>query len=84
MPFIRSLAFKRCAYIVATILLLGEIMPIYSYCAKKKLVYVVIIVLFSCQLSFYIKYIKLNIHSSCNIKLVLDTKYMLFVYLIIL
>ena len=48
MPFIRSLAFKRCAYIVATILLLGEIMPIYSYCAKKKLVYVVIIAPFSC------------------------------------
>ena len=47
MPPIRSLASKRRAYIVAVILLLGEIMPIYSHYAKKKLVYVVIITLFS-------------------------------------
>ena len=31
MPFIRSLTSKRRAYIVAIILLLGEIMPIYSH-----------------------------------------------------
>ena len=76
MPPIRSLAFKRCVYIIATILLLSEIMPIYSYCAKKKLVYIVIIALFSYQPSFYIKYTKLNMHLSCNIKLVSNIKYL--------
>ena len=30
MPFIRSLASEHCAYTVAVILLLGEIMPLYS------------------------------------------------------
>ena len=43
MPPIRSLASKRHAYVVVIILLLGEIMPIYSYYAKKKLVYIMII-----------------------------------------
>ena len=76
MPFIRSLAFKRCAYIVATILLLSEIIPIYSYCTKKKLVYITIIAPFSRQPFFYIKYTKLNMHLSCNIKLVSNTKYL--------
>ena len=47
MPPIRSLAFKRHAYIVLVILLLGKIMPIYSRYAKKKLVYVIIVALFS-------------------------------------
>ena len=76
MPLIRSLAFKHYTYIIATILLLSEIMPIYSYCAKKKLVYIVIIALFSYQPSFYIKYTKLNMHLSCNIKLVSNIKYL--------
>jgi hypothetical protein len=47
MPFIKSLASKCCAYIVALILLLNEIMPIYSCCTLKGLVYVIIITLFS-------------------------------------
>jgi hypothetical protein len=42
MPPVRSLASKYCACVIATILLLGEIMPIYSCCTQKKLVYVVI------------------------------------------
>ena len=48
MPFIRSLVLERYAYIVLVILLLGEIMPIYSRYAKKKLVYIIIITPFSC------------------------------------
>ena len=74
MPPIRSLASKHRAYIVAVILLLGEIMPSYSRCEEKKLVYITIIALFSRQPSSYIKCTKSNIHLSCNVKLVLDTK----------
>ena len=76
MPPVRYLVSKRYAYIVLVILLLGEIMPIYSYYAEKKLVYIAIIALFSCQPSFCIKCIKLNMRLSCNIKLVSNTKYL--------
>ena len=76
MPFIRSLASKHCAHIITVILLFGEIMPIYSCCAKKKLVYIIIIALFSRQPSFYIKCTKLNIYLSYNVRLVLNTKYL--------
>ena len=81
MPFIRSLASKRRAYIVAVILLLGEIMPSYSYCNKKKLVYIIIIAPFSRQPSFYFKCTKLNIHLSYNVKSVSDTEYLYLIYL---
>ena len=47
MPPIRSLVSTYCACVVLVILLLGEIMPIYSYCIEKKLVYITIITLFS-------------------------------------
>ena len=47
MPPIRFSASKRCACITAVILLLGEIMLSYSYYTKKKLVYIIIIALFS-------------------------------------
>ena len=47
MPFIRSLVSKRRAHAVAVILLLGEIMPSYSYYDEKKLVYIIIIAFFS-------------------------------------
>ena len=76
MPFIRSLVSKYYAYIVFIILLLGEIMPLYSYCAKKKLVYIVIITLFSRQPFFYFKYTKSNIYLSYNIRLVFNIKYL--------
>ena len=75
MPFIRSLASKCHAYAVAVILSLGEIMPSYSYCNKKKLVYIIIIAPFSHQSSSYIKCIKLNIHLSCNVRLVSNAEY---------
>ena len=43
MPSIRSSASKHCTYIVAVILLLSEIMPIYFRCVLKELVYIAII-----------------------------------------
>ena len=47
MPFIRSLAFKHRARIVKTIVLLSKIMPSYSYCVEKKLLYIAITALSS-------------------------------------
>ena len=76
MPPIRSLISKRHARIVAVILLLGEIMPSYSCCKEKKLVYIIIAAPFSHQPSFYIKYIKLNIYLSYNVKSVSNAKYL--------
>jgi hypothetical protein len=47
MPPVRSLASKYCAYVVILILLLGEIMLIYSCCAIKGLIYIIIVALSS-------------------------------------
>ena len=74
MPPIRSLVSERRAYIVAVILLLGEIMPSYSRCEEKKLVYIAIIALSGLQPSSCVKYTKLNIRSSCNIRSVSDAE----------
>ena len=76
MPSIRSSASERCVYTIAVILLLGKIMPSYSHCKEKKLVYIIIIALFSRQPSSYIEYTKLNIHLSCNVRSVSDVKYL--------
>ena len=75
MPFIRSSVSKHYAYIISVILLLSKIIPIYSCCAEKKLVYIIIIALSSRQPSFYIKCIKLNMYLSYNVKSVSNTKY---------
>ena len=79
MPFIKSLVSAYCAYVVALILLLGEIMPIYSYCTEKRLVYIIITALFSCQPSFYSECIKLNIYLFYNVWLVFNIKYIFLV-----
>ena len=76
MPPIKFLAFAYYSYIVVLILLLSKIIPLYSCCTKKKLVYITITALFSCQPFFYFKYTKLNMHLSYNIKLVSNTKYL--------
>ena len=60
---------------VTLILLLSVIMPIYFYYTEKKLVYIIIAAPFSHQPSLYSKYIKLNMCSSYNIRLVTNTKY---------
>ena len=81
MPLIRSLVSKRAAHhfkLVAVILLLSKIMPTYSYYTEKGLVCVIIIALLGHQSSFYTKCTKLNIRSSCDVKLVFNAKYMFF------
>ena len=80
MPFIRSLASKRYAYTVAVILSFSEIMPSCSYCEEKKLVYIIIVAFFGRQPFSYIKYTKLNMCLSCNIKSVSNTEY-IFIFL---
>ena len=75
MPFVKSLASKRCAYMVIIILLLSKIMPTYSYCVLKGLVYIAIIALLGRQPSFYTKYTKLNMRSSYDVRSVSNTKY---------
>ena len=70
MPFIRSFTSKRYTCVVAVILLLGKIMPTYSYCVLKGLVYIAIIAFFSRQPFFYIKCTKSNMCSSCDVCLV--------------
>ena len=81
MLFIRSLVSKHftCYFkLVAIILLLGEIMPTYSYYMEKGLVCIIIIVLSSRQPFFYAKCTKLNIRSFYNIYLVSNTKCIFF------
>ena len=77
MPPIRSLASKRTAYyfkLVAIILSLNKIMPTYSCYMEKGLVYIIIIAFLGCQPSSYTKCTKLNMRSSCDIRLVSDIK----------
>ena len=78
MPFVRFLVFKRTTYyfkLIAVILLLGKIMPTYFCYIEKGLVYIMIMASLGRQPSFYIKCTKLNIRSSCDIKLVSNAKY---------
>ena len=78
MPPVRFLVSKRTTYyfkLVAVILLLSKIIPTYSHYIEKGLVYIIIIAPLGHQPFFYIKYTKSNICSSCDIKLVSNTKY---------
>jgi hypothetical protein len=76
-PPIKSLAFKHLAHyskLIAVILLLGEIMPLYSCYKEKELVYIVIIAPSNHQPSSCSECTVLNIHLSCNIQLISDTE----------
>ena len=75
MPFIRSLAFKRRLRLISLILSLNKIIPTYSCCVLKGLVYIAIIASLGCQPSSYTKYTKSNICLSCDIKSVSNAKY---------
>ena len=79
MPPIRFLVSKRRTYIVTIILLLSKIIPTYFYCVLKGLVYIIIIAPLGCQPSFYTKYTKLNIRSSCDVRSVSNIKYICFI-----
>ena len=50
-------------------------MPTCSCCVLKGLVYIAIIALLDRQPSSYTKYTKLNMHLSCNVRLVSNAKY---------
>ena len=80
MPPIRFSAFKYCALLTTFISLNGEIISPCSCYIKKGLVYIAIMEPFSRQLFFYIKYIKLNMHLSYDIRLVFNAKYAYLIY----
>ena len=61
--------------LAASISFNSEIISLYSCCAKKGLVYIVIMAFFNCQLSFYLKYIKVNTYFFCNMRSVSNNKY---------
>ena len=84
MPPVRSSVSKRRTCVIAVILLLGEIMPTYSCCVLKGLVYITIIAPLGRQPFSYTKYTKLNMRSSCNIKSVFNAKYVFFIHFYIL
>ena len=69
------MASKRRAHVVAVILLLSEIMPTYSCCVLKGLVYIAIIAPLGRQPSSYTKYTKSNMRLSCDVRLVSNAKY---------
>ena len=81
MPFIKSSASKRRTCVVTVIFSLGEIIPTYSRCILKGLVYIAITALSSRQPSSYMEYTKSNIHSSCDIRSVSNAKCILPIYL---
>ena len=73
-PPVRSLASECRACVVAIILSLSEIMPTCFRCVLKGLIYVVIMAPLGCQPSSYAECIKLNIRSSCDVKLVFNAE----------
>ena len=75
MPPIKSFTSKRYTRIVSTILSLSKVMPTYSRCAEKKLVYIAIMSPSSRQPSSYTEYTKANIRASYNVRSVSNTKY---------
>ena len=75
MPPIRSSIFKRRTQVVSKILSLSEVIPTYSRCAEKKLVYITIASPSSRQPSSYIECTKANIRSSYNVRSISDAKY---------
>ena len=75
MPLVRSLASKRCTYVVAVILLLNKIMLTCSRYILKGLVYIIIIASLNYQPFFYTKYTKLNMRLFCDVRLVSNIKY---------
>ena len=75
MPPIRSLAFMRYTLLATSISLNSKIISPYSYYAKKGLVYIIIITLFSYQPSFYSKCTKANTYFLCDMRLVSINKY---------
>ena len=75
---VRFLVYKRLTRyfkLVAVIFLFSKIIFTYSRYMEKELIYIIIITLFSCQLSSCTKYIRLNIYLFCDIRSVFNAKY---------
>jgi len=72
---------QRRAYTIAFILSSSKVIPLCSRCLKKRLVYVTIAALSSCQPSFYSKCTSINIQLSYNICSVSNAKYIFYVHL---
>ena len=81
-PSIRSLAFKYWAKLVSIIILLGKIMPSYSRYIERRLLYIIIVALFSYQPSSCTECTRVNMWASYNIHLVSDMEYIFFTRLI--
>ena len=80
MPFIRLFTSKRCTLLTTSISLNKEIMSLYFYYIKKKLVYIIITDFFSCQPSSCIEYTKLNTYILYNMRLIFFNKYAFLYY----
>ena len=72
---IKSSASNYYALLAASILLDGEIISLYSRCAKKGLVYIIIIFPFNCQLFSYLECTKANTRLLYNMRSVPFNKY---------
>ena len=80
MPFIRSSASAYYTLLAIFISLNSKIISPYSYYAKKKLVYIIITALFSCQPFSYLKCTKANTRFLYNVYLVSINKYIFFIF----
>ena len=83
MPSIKSSVSAYYALLIISIFLNSKIISPYSYYTKKKLVYIIILTLFSYQPSSYLKCIKANIYTLYNIRLVSINKYIFLVSVIL-
>ena len=81
MPAIRLSAFKYYTLFISSIAYYSEIINLYSYCAKKGLVYIIIADPSSHQLFFYLEYTKLNTCVLCDIHSVSFNKYIFLICL---
>src|SRR6266700_1365578 len=61
--------------LIILILSISKVIPSYSHYIKKGLIYIIITALSSRQPLFYTKYIKVNMHLSCNIYSISAAKY---------
>ena len=81
MPAIKLIIFKCCTLLISFIAFNREIISLCSYCAKKRLVYIIIVKLSSYQPSSYSECIKLNTRALCDVYLVSFNKYIFLVCL---
>ena len=80
MPAVKSLIFKYYTLLTSSITYNSKIISLYSCCAKKGLIYIIIADPSSCQPFFYFKCTKLNTYALYNIYLVSLNKYIFLTY----